>query len=286
MAYLLPSRYILGAGAFAGLFAATGLATAGLLFEGNVARLRITKVMKTTWMVPYTDGRYGPTSKKPTTRMAILGDSLACGFGVKNGRDTVGPLVAKKVSEHTGEQVLLRNYAQVGATSASLDAQVAQAHEFKPDITLIIIGANDVTRARTGSSSLRALRNAITALQRSGSTVVVGTCPDLGQVGRIPAPLRDILRVASLRYGRSQTRAVTDLGAIPVKLSQMLDDVPATTLFTADGFHPSAVGHRLAAQLLAAPLTAMLTPAPFAAGTSTCTDLVFRTVAPLPARTQ
>jgi hypothetical protein len=76
-----------------------------------------------------------------------------------------------------------------GARSADLEVQVARALQRPVDVTVIIIGANDVTHRVPIASAARDLGRAVRTLRAAGSEVVVGTCPDLGTVKPVMQPL-------------------------------------------------------------------------------------------------
>ncbi|MBB4742278.1 lysophospholipase L1-like esterase [Actinoplanes octamycinicus] len=76
---------------------------------------------------------------------AVLGDSIAYGQGASRDADTVAArlsdtLTRADVPNHT------RVFAVPGARSADLAAQVVRATSWSPDLALIVIGANDLTR--------------------------------------------------------------------------------------------------------------------------------------------
>ena len=71
-----------------------------------------------------------------------------------------------------------------------------------PDVAVILIGANDVTHTvlpvGVGALPLRGR----TPPAEADVAVVVGTCPDLGTISPLPAPLRQVARVVVAPAGR------------------------------------------------------------------------------------
>ena len=126
----------------------------------------------------------------------------------------------------------------------------------KPDVSVILIGGNDITARNGLSASASRLGEAVQTLVDSGSKVVVGTCPDLGVIQPVPQPLRSIMHAWSLRLAALQAHQVRSAGGIPVPLSETLTpelrDRP-DHFFSADQFHPNSAGYELAAAILLPP---------------------------------
>ncbi|MGH3946662.1 MAG: hypothetical protein ACRDSI_16690, partial [Pseudonocardiaceae bacterium] len=105
------------------------------------------------------------------------------------------------------------------------------------------------------------LGEAVSSLRATGTTVVVGTCPDLGAVRPIPQPLRAIARTSSLALARLQRDAVRRAGGLPVSLADVLARellIQPDALFSRDRFHPSAAGYQAACSVLLPPLCSAL----------------------------
>lgn len=229
-------------------------ALVGLLSEqGRRARIAI-GVLEHLWPAP--DGVYFDDGTDPL-RFAVLGDSMAVGVGVTHPSQMPGVLLAQALAEEAGRPVRLSTYAISGSTTKDLVAQVDAAVLGAPQVTLIIIGANDVTSRMAVSESARLLGEQVRKLRAAGSGVVVGTCPDLGTVRPIPQPLRFVGHQYSLRLAAAQTAEVARAGGVPVSLANLL--APEFTarhvdMFSSDRFHPSAVGYEAATGVLLAPL--------------------------------
>jgi lysophospholipase L1-like esterase len=200
---------------------------------------------------PTGNGVYGRGRGKPLV-LAVLGDSSAVGLGVEHAGETPGVLIAAALVELAERPVRLVKFAKSGAVSRDLAAQVEQALPEHPDVTVIMIGANDVTSRARPAESVRALAEAVRALIAAGSQVVVGTCPDLGTIRPIAQPLRLMARRWSRQLAAAQTIAVVAEGGRTVSLGSMLGPSFATdhTLFSNDEFHPSAAGYASAAASL------------------------------------
>jgi lysophospholipase L1-like esterase len=235
----------------AGSVGLLGAAFYGLLREeARAARRKV--VARTAKEDPSSgDGIYGRGRGRPLV-FAVLGDSSAVGLGVERASETPGVQLAAAHAELTERPVRLVRLAVSGAESRDLDVQVEKALLEHPDLTLIMIGANDVTTRTKPQVSVRHLREAVVRLTESGCQVVVGTCPDLGTIRPIAQPLRLLARRWSRQMAAAQTIAVVEAGGRTVSLGSLLGPVFASdhSLFSADGFHPSAAGYAAAAAAL------------------------------------
>jgi lysophospholipase L1-like esterase len=182
----------------------------------------------------------------------MLGDSSAVGLGVHRAEQTPGVLIASALTELAERPVRFVRLAVSGATSARLAAQVELALAEKPDVAVIMIGANDVTSRARPAESVRNLAEGVRALVAAGCQVVVGTCPDLGTIRPIRQPLRVLARRWSRQLAAAQTIAVVAEGGRTVSLGSVLGPAFATDreLFSSDEFHPSAAGYASAAAVL------------------------------------
>ena len=231
-----------------------GLAGAALVTllreEARAARRRVTA--NTAKADPPTgNGVYGRGRGKPLV-FAVLGDSSAVGLGVEQASETPGVLIAAALAELAERPVRLTKFAKSGAVSRDLAGQVERALAERPDVALIMIGANDVTSRARPAESVRALAEAVRTLIAAGCQVVVGTCPDLGTIRPIAQPLRLMARRWSRSLAAAQTIAVVAEGGRTVSLGSVLGPSFASdrTMFSSDEFHPSAAGYAAAAASL------------------------------------
>jgi lysophospholipase L1-like esterase len=204
---------------------------------------------------PSADGIYGHAREKGRAKplvFVVLGDSTAVGLGVGRATETPGVLVASALAELAERPVRLVRVAVSGAESRELDEQVDRALAERPDVALIMVGANDVTTLTTPAVSVRHLEDAVRRLVDIGCEVVVGTCPDLGTIRPIAQPLRLLARFWSRQMAAAQTIAVVRAGGRTVSLGSVLGPAFASdrSMFSVDEFHPSAVGYAQAAAVL------------------------------------
>ncbi|MDN5768419.1 MAG: SGNH/GDSL hydrolase family protein [Humibacillus sp.] len=240
---------------------------------------------------PDDQGTYGSGVGRPI-RFVVLGDSTGAGLGAQRAHETIGATIATGVAAFSGRPVELTNVSVSGAESPDLDAQVdrvvgdlgavdetteiaadsdadigrlsdgrtgtsagsALDGTNRPDVAVILIGANDVTHRIDRSIAVRHLEMAVRRLREVGTEVVVGTCPDLGVLEPVPQPLRLLARRWSRDLAAAQTVAVVEAGGRAVSIGDLLGpefSAQPKILFSEDRFHPSAAGYaRVAAALL------------------------------------
>ncbi|WP_375477103.1 SGNH/GDSL hydrolase family protein [uncultured Jatrophihabitans sp.] len=249
-------RTVLLAGSGLGGLAVTGVAGfLGVIWgEVKLAERRIPKAYddappshNTVWAAA------GVSRVRPPIRIAMLGDSTAAGYGVHRDLDTPGAQIAIGISEAARRPVHLSNIAVVGAESADLAVQVEAlraARGDRPELVIMMIGANDVTGGMKPADCVPYLADAVDGLRELGAEVVVGTCPDLGTLRPLAQPLRSYARRLSRNLARAQTVAVVGAGGRTVSLGDLLGPLFTTNpeYFAEDQFHPSAAGYFEAAQ--------------------------------------
>jgi lysophospholipase L1-like esterase len=210
---------------------------------------------------PRGDGLYGPKFPGKPLSMVILGDSSAAGYGVHKPRETPGALLATGVSRRLRRPVRLHRLAVVGSMSAGLPYQVDAALEYDPEVAIILVGGNDVTHVTARAAAVRHLGDAVRRLRAVGCKVVVGTCPDIGAIKPIKAPLRWLARSWSRQLAAAQTVAVVEAGGRTVSIGDLLGpafEADPVRMFSSDHFHPSAEGYARAAAVMMPTLMAVL----------------------------
>ncbi len=229
-----------------------------LRMEAKVARKAIGRLDRDP---PDATGWYGRGRPGPAIKVALLGDSSGAGYGVDRVEETPGAHLASGLAERANRRVHLRGFAKTGARSSDLAGQVDRALAVKPDVAVILIGANDVTHQVMPAQSVRNLVDGVVRLLEAEAQVVVGTCPDLGTIRPIPPPLKQLARAWSRRLAAAQTIAVVEAGGRTVSLGTILGpefDAAPALLFGPDRFHPSADGYKSLAGVMLPSLLAAL----------------------------
>jgi lysophospholipase L1-like esterase len=184
-------------------------------------------------------------------RLVLLGDSIAYGQGALRPEDTLGRRLALALTA-AGFDVDLHVAAVPRAASAQLAAQVATVEALAPDLAVVVIGANDLTRFVPAPEAAAALGAAVTALRALGSDVVVVPAPDMSSVPFVPPAFRPVVQAACAVLQQHQAQAATAAGARIAPIGEGIGTAFADdpTLFSRDRFHPSSEGYaRIAAAL-------------------------------------
>ncbi|NDU76161.1 SGNH/GDSL hydrolase family protein [Actinomadura sp. DSM 109109] len=255
------ARRIAAAAAYGGGgITALGGVTFGLLvMQAKLARRTI--LARPNGDPPVADGLYGEARGGAPLSLVVLGDSTAAGLGVHTPGETPAALLANGLSAVAERPVRLTNVARSGSRSQDLGGQVDRALQTRPDVAVIMIGANDVTNRVPAAESVRHLGDAVRRLRGAGGEVVVGTCPDLGSVKSLMPPLRWFARRASRQLAAAQTIAVVERGGRSVSLGDLLGPEFAAdplAMFSEDRYHPSARGYAAASAAVLPSMAAAL----------------------------
>jgi lysophospholipase L1-like esterase len=194
-----------------------------------------------------------------TLRLALLGDSIAFGQGAQRQEERPEALLSRCLASH-GLEVSTRVFAVRGARSAGLRSQVDKAVPWRPDVVVVVIGANDLTHQVPPNQAAQDLGTAVGRLRAAGAEVVVAPAPDLSAVPHVPPALRPVVRAGSDLLRSRQTRAVLAAGG------RVADEDGSTSaafaanpsLFSGDSFHPSGAGYRVIVDALAPVVLAAL----------------------------
>jgi lysophospholipase L1-like esterase len=193
----------------------------------------------------------GETRERTAIRSYVaLGDSFTAGTGCDPGLGW-----ADRLARALPDGAVYRNLAKHGATSADVREQVSEALQLEPDLVTVICGANDVlfnpradvlTYSRNFGAILRRIQRAV-----PGVRLVTATQPerwDFLPVGpRTKARLQESLR--RINQATRTLAAAHGAAVLEVASDPRLGD-PEN--FSADGLHPSPLGHAKAARAFAA----------------------------------
>ena len=173
-----------------------------------------------------------------------LGDSFTA--GLEPGQ----PRWADELASQLGGEYV--NLAEVGATSEQVETdQLARALELEPDVITLVCGANDVlfdTRPDPDAYAAR-LSRMFARLRRElpDAQIVTATYPDISRFLDL-RPRTQARVVEGMERFNAAVRRVARTH--DVVLMESFDHPAANEreTYAADGFHPSAEGHRKAAR--------------------------------------
>ncbi len=198
---------------------------------------------------PPVKGSFGNAG--PELTLVMVGDSTAAGVGASETAGTVGGRLAAGLAAST-HRVRLSSVAVSGSRAADLGPQVSRALLARPDLAVILIGANDATHTTGLRSVRRNVADAVRRLRAAGVAVVLGGCPDMGAARAFPQPLRLVVAWQGRRVAAAELAVGRDAGAQVVDIGR--ETGPAmradSSTLASDDFHPSDRGYRLWAQAL------------------------------------
>ncbi|MDQ3715409.1 MAG: SGNH/GDSL hydrolase family protein [Actinomycetota bacterium] len=228
-----------GAGAIAG-----GAGAAGALLAGQFIAAARRDPTALSDPPPIT-GTFG-ISADPPLRLAVLGDSTAAGYGVSRVEQSVPGQLAARLAA-AGWRVELSGFAIAGSRTGDLGPQVSRALLSRPDLAVLVIGADDALRLTRSRSVSYGVVDAVRRLRDHGVPVVVGTAPDLAAARGLGQPLRIVAGWRSRRVAKLQLSATRAAGGLPVDLAKECGPVFRADpgLLSDDGWHPSVDGARI-----------------------------------------
>jgi lysophospholipase L1-like esterase len=199
-----------------------------------------------------------PPDPSTPLRLVLLGDSIAAGTGASDPTYALGAQLAGGLRRLLasrpggGRAVDLHVLAVPGATSHGLADQLEAALPLRPDVAVVIIGANDLIQLVPPPEAIAMLADTITRLRGVGAAVVGVTAPDLSIVPSIPPEYRAVLGEVSEEFATAQEHAIREAGGIPASLRTQLGAMftEDPTLFSDDAFHPSDGGYAALADAL------------------------------------
>jgi lysophospholipase L1-like esterase len=189
-----------------------------------------------------------------------LGDSTGIGVGAREGGGYVERLYRRLLSLRPG--ALLVNLCQSGATSSDVrDDQMPRARRTTPSLITLGVGINDVTWQSPEEAFAVNLEEIAVALAALRAPVVIMNIPDLA------------LAPAAARFDRSLYERRIEVfnehveGTAARHHFTLVDLFSATkqlrgrrSLFSSDGFHPSAEGYEEWTEQLWPAVRALLVP--------------------------
>lgn len=173
-----------------------------------------------------------------TKTFVIIGDSLTEGYGV--ARESAFPaLLQEKIQAQEKSKWKVINSGISGATTASAIGRVNWVLKSKPDLVMLILGANDGLRGLKVAESQKNLEEALELLKKNKVKTILG--------GLYMPP----------NYGKEYSNQFKAMYAALSKKHNVplvpfiLDSVAGNPKYNlADGIHPNEEGHKIIANKL------------------------------------
>jgi lysophospholipase L1-like esterase len=195
----------------------------------------------------------------PWRRLVVLGDSIAEGLGdpvpgyrpvswAERVRGALERAAADPGAAERGAGLGFRNVGRRGARAREVrEGQLDAALAFRPDLALVVAGANDAFEAVFDGEAVAAeLAATVAALRGAGATVVLAGLFDFGRSGLLPAEAAAVVVQRVPLLVKLTGRLAAEHGAWFVDLI----DHPASAdpgIYSSDRLHCNARGHAIAA---------------------------------------
>jgi EmrB/QacA subfamily drug resistance transporter len=187
-----------------------------------------------------------PSGRPPYRRFAVIGDSIAEGVREPvTGYENLGwaDRVARALDGeylNLGKRNLLASQVRSG--------QLRDALAFKPDLTAVACGGNDLMRGAAPDEVERELDAIVGPLRAAGSEVVLFAPFDMSRTELVPEPHREAWHGLIEQMGTLAERVARRHGALLVDFR----DHPASAdpgIYSSDRIHLNARGHAICAAI-------------------------------------
>ncbi len=185
----------------------------------------------------------GATDTSPL-RVVVLGDSTTTGPGLSSA-DKIW--LRQALSElHLDRPIEVTSLAVSGSRVDDVAERLPEALTVGADVAIVAVGSNDALHGTPQRRFTERFNRVVESLCGAVPTVAVANIGDLGNIARIPPPLRTILRVRSRIICRAIEQVAASHGDVV-----LLDVTPSNAhfrdkaLFAADLFHPNEAGHSI-----------------------------------------
>lgn len=196
----------------------------------------------------------------PELLYVALGDSTAVGVGATSGGGYPQRLLGKLRPDLP--RLKLLNLGESGATSSDvISGQLPRARRADPALVTLGIGINDVGLQVPDDAFAVNLEEIVVALRQLGAPIVLCNIPDLAlspAVARLVSPSMYEKRIEV--FNEHITASAARHGSTLIDLYGWSREVlpQRADFFSADGFHPSALGYDVWADRMLAPVAALL----------------------------
>ncbi|MDH3647373.1 MAG: SGNH/GDSL hydrolase family protein [Gammaproteobacteria bacterium] len=173
-------------------------------------------------------------------RLLLMGESTAAGVGAADHNEGLAGQMARTVNAMTGATVNWQVHASNGLTAAGLRSSLGElATDTRPDLIVIVLGANDVFRLQgpmKWEKDLRALVDTIRE-QCGFAPVMLSAMPPIGEFPALPQPMRSVLSLRAQLLDDATDRLAGKMAG--VHFVPLFVEEDPSGLFSEDGIHPS-----------------------------------------------
>jgi lysophospholipase L1-like esterase len=214
------------------------------------AAIAATLVAQGVWVVR----RALPTQLAPETsrktaiddvaplRVVALGDSTLTGPGLEHDEHIWLHQALARLGHH--RPIELISLAVGGSRLVDVIERVPETLELQPDLVVVAVGSNDALHGTPIRRVRSRLQRLLAELLDGVPTVAVANVGDLGNIARVPVPLKSVVRLRALAV----CSAIEGVVAVSDR-AVLLDVRPADHVFrdrsvySPDLFHPGELGH-------------------------------------------
>jgi lysophospholipase L1-like esterase len=213
------------------------------------AAIAATFVGQAVWVVR----RALPTQVEPETspippidgsplRVVALGDSTLTGPGLEHDRHVWLHQALDRLGHH--RPIELISLAVGGSRVVDVLERIPETLELQPDLVVVAVGANDALHGTPIRRVRSRLHRLLAELLDGAPIVAVANVGNLGNIARVPVPLKTLVRLRALAV----CSAIEEVVATHDR-AVLLDVRPADhvlrdrSVYTSDLFHPGAIGH-------------------------------------------
>ena len=176
------------------------------------------------------------------------------GVGVERAEDSLPVQLAQRVADGLARRVHVVGYGRSGARTADVLAAQIPLARGGPDVSVLLVGTNDVTHVTPLHRLARGSDALLDALLNLGGPVVMSGLPEFRALRAVPHPLREAaIAYGALVRGVQRRRALIRPGVqlVDVRGAVGAEFVSEPATMSADSFHPSAAGYARIADAMA-----------------------------------
>jgi lysophospholipase L1-like esterase len=196
----------------------------------------------------------------PKITYIVLGDSTSISQG---GDYAQGYATATAQYIAKTHAVTWANFGVSGARAKDVaDLQLKEAIAYKPDIILVVVGANDVTHLTSIGSVRDSFKKIISGLQAANPNVhiILTGSPDMGSPPRLPQPLRELAGFRTVSLNKMVASLADGKRVVFAPVAEKTGPIFRANhhLFAADNFHESTEGYKVWTPVLTGALDQVL----------------------------